>query len=109
MTPSPGDRRDDAEEREQRVQMQVAVLHARESCRGAPSERRETVQRAVEQRPVAETEEDLLRYPDERPADQRVVALVDVVLAGKDPVQRRKAQARALRAPGSSAVHVRGG
>src|SRR5215468_6163652 len=108
MAPTPGDRYDDAEEREQRVEMQVAVLHVRQAGGGAPPQRSEAVERTVEERPVAETEKDLLRYPDERPPDQRVVGFVDVVLAGKDAVQRREAQTRALCTLGSSTIHVRG-
>jgi hypothetical protein len=58
---------------------------------------------------VAESQEDAVRDPEQRAPDQRVVRLVDVVLAGKDAVQRREAGAQPLGALGGPAEHERGG
>ena len=96
-------------EHEQRVQVQVAVLHAGQAAGGAPAERGEAVQRAVEELLVAELQEDAIRNPVQRPPDQPVVGLVDEVLAGEHAVQRREAAAQPLGALGVAAEQIRGG
>ena len=59
------------DEHQQRVEVQVAVLHAARARRRAPPERGEAVQRAVEERAIAELQEDAIRDPVQRPPDNR--------------------------------------
>ena len=91
MAPAQRDRGDDADDDEQRVQMQAAVLHPSRARRrfAAPSA---AMPFSVPSRnlAVAEAQEHAIGNPVQRPRDQAVVGLVDEILAGEQAMQRRR-------------------
>src|SRR5689334_4933067 len=77
MAQAPPERRGEAAEDEEGVEVQAAGLHAPEHPGGAAAQGGEGVQGAVEDRPVAQPQEDRVRDPQQRAADEALVGLVD--------------------------------
>src|SRR6185369_14727195 len=86
MARAPDQRAGDPREHQPGVEVEASGLDARENAAGAAAERRHAVERAVEQRPVAQAQAHAVRDPDQRPADQARVELVDEVLGRKNAV-----------------------
>src|SRR5678810_1208516 len=81
---APDQRASDSREHQPGVEMEASGLDAREHAATRAAERRHAVERAVEDGAVAEAQEDPVRDPDQRPADQPLVELVDEVLRRED-------------------------